>query len=158
MKGPHPPLIKYNLHNSTWERLFMWGLPPVAGVIFVVTELAEDGVSAGPFVGGFALAVVLGGLTWLYFWGTHWLKLREEHCDVKFYRSGYYIPYAGVESLDLEADAEIAVKYRVRLWDGTFTSYTLPAFFRPAEPATVFYEMQRRVEAAKADRQRIASE
>lgn len=143
------PEIKHKLHHSTWDRVFMWGLPLATGVIFIVAELADEGVSAGLFAGGFALSLVLGGLSWLYFWGTHWVKLREDRCDVKLYRSGYYIPYAGVESVDLRPSGEITVKYRVHLSDGRFTSYTLPASFRPAEPAAVFNELRRRVDVAK---------
>jgi hypothetical protein len=147
------PTKKYKLREPAAQKAFLWFVPIALVVAIVATDLAGDGISVGGIAGAFVFGAMFCGLNWLYFVMTERLIFKDRVLDVRFYRSGHLIPYEGVTSAEIAPSGEISVEYRVRLHDGRFTSYSLPAVFHPEEPQEVFDEIRKRVEAAKSEKQ-----
>ncbi|SRR6266508_3220798 len=147
---------KYKLREPTLFKAFLWLLPLSLAIYIVVMGIVEDAVVEGVGLAVF-FAAIFCALNMLYFSMTHRVIFKDHVCDVRFHRTGHFIPYAGVTSAEMTRAGEISVKYHVELGGGRFTSYALPVVFRPEEPERVLLELRGRVEAAKADRQRIES-
>jgi len=109
----------------------------------------EGQILAG-IVGAVFFGAIFVGLNLMYFSMTHRVIFKERILDVRFYRTGHFIPYEGVTSMEVDQSGEITVKYRVELGDGRLTSYALPAEFQPEQPQQVLAELRRRVEAAQS--------
>jgi len=122
--------------------------------VLVASIIAAQVVDGNLRVEGLGGALLFGAifvaLNLLYFSTTERVIFKDRLLDVKFYRSGHFIPYEGVTAIHMTPSGEITVAYRIQLHDGSYTSYSLPAVFEPEEPKQVLEELRRRVEAARS--------
>ncbi len=147
MISPAEARLRYRLDEGPFHRVMVGVCIALAGA-FVGLNVAFDELDSGNLAASLVapLAVLLVYAVAIRF--TNYVTLDAEKIQIRQYRTAQEISYAGVELVNFR-NGEIRIRYRVALWDGSLTSYSLQAAFRPQDPERVVEEIQRRVEEAK---------
>ncbi len=150
--------MRYELRSLRTALFTLFGVALFLFPLALGLSIASE--SFGYVIGWTVVISVLGPIYAFILRSVYYVMIHESHLQVREERRGTgRVPYETIERIKLDAPGrKVRLGYHLPLWNGRLTSYTVDYDFVPVDPEKVVDEIERRADAAKADRQGVESD